>query len=223
ENKSMKLTLTLLLLALSSFTFASSGGNDEIPKILLRLQATHMPQENLVAVSFENAPGWHTYWKNPGDAGIPTKVEFKLNDRKIELTEREWPTPKRYIEAGDILAFGYSNQYHAFFELPQKLIEENSGEALTGEASWLICKHVCIPGKMSFTTKLEGEKLKFNVEGETFNVTTKQLTEALNNLPTKSEWPRELDIVLAANQEKTDLILFANYSADNETNLNTDQ
>lgn len=214
--------MKLLLLAfalLTSTAFAASGDN-EIPEVLLRLQATHMKEAKLIGVSFENAPHWHTYWKNPGDAGIPTKVEFKLDGEKIELNEKEWPTPKRYIEEGDILAFGYEDRYHAFFELPDTFVSANQGKQLTGEATWLICKHVCIPGKRSFSGTIDKDGTNFKVDGESMNVTLPELNSALENLPKLVEWPSELDVILTANAAKEDLVLYANYSNANEVAFN---
>lgn len=212
--------LLLLAFALLTTTAFAASGDNEIPEVLLRLQATHMKEAKLIGVSFENAPHWHTYWKNPGDAGIPTKVEFKLDGEKIELNEKEWPTPKRYIEEGDILAFGYEDRYHAFFELPDTFVSANQGKQLTGEATWLICKHVCIPGKRSFSGTIDKDGTNFKVDGESMNVTLPELNSALENLPKLVEWPSELDVILTANAAKEDLVLYANYSNANEVAFN---
>lgn len=211
----------LICLALLTSPVLASSSDNEIPEVLLRLQATHMKDAKLLAVSFENAPHWHTYWKNPGDAGIPTKVEFQIDGKKIELTEKEWPTPKRYIEEGDILAFGYDDRYHAFFELPNSFVSENQGKELKGEATWLICKHVCIPGKRSFTGTIDSNGTSFKVDGDTMTVALPELNAALENLPKLSPWPSELDVVLSANKSKEDLVLYANYSNPNEVQFNT--
>lgn len=210
----MKLTAFLMLVL--PWTLFASGGDKEIPDVLLRLQATHMQEKELVAISFENAPHWHTYWKNPGDAGLPTKVEFKIDGNPIEVVEMEWPTPKRYIEEGDILAFGYQDRYHAFFQIPQSLLNQNQGKTLTGEATWLICKHVCIPGKRSFSATITNEKLNFKIDGNKFEVSTDDLNNALATLPKVSSWPNEVDIILALDDKKEDLVLFANYSVNGE-------
>ena len=218
----MKQLIVLLTLLLTLTNGHTAGGDDkEIPDILLRLQATHLTQENLLAVSFENTSGWHTYWKNPGDAGIPTKVEFKLDGAAISLNEKEWPTPRRYIEAGDILAFGYQDRYHAFFELDQNFLDQNQGKVLSAEATWLICKHVCIPGRRSFSTTITDTPLKFNIDGESFSVTKSELLTAYEELPQLVAWPIELDVIFAANEAKSDLILYANYSNENKSSFDT--
>ena len=52
------------------------------------------------------APGWHTYWKFPGDAGIPTELKWKLPPG-WKVGEIQWPIPLKLIEPGDIQVYGY--------------------------------------------------------------------------------------------------------------------
>src|SRR3954466_5624735 len=67
-------------------------------------------QKKLV-VSINHDEGWHTYWKNPGDAGIANTFKFSKDTKAYE-----WPAPHKYIEAGDILTIGYSGLQHFFFD-----------------------------------------------------------------------------------------------------------
>ncbi len=211
----------LLSFLLPHFVFASSA-DSHIPDVLLRLQATHLPSQELLAVSFENAPKWHTYWKNPGDAGMPTKVEFKLDGQAIQLVEKEWPIPLRYIEEGDILAFGYQDRYHAFFELPQSFIDQHQGKTLQGEATWLICKHVCIPGKRTFSATIENPLGNIKVDGETLSVNEQELLSAYEALPKLAAWPTDLDIILSMDSKNEDLVIYANYSGESDKALYKD-
>ena len=91
--------------------------NDTIPDVLVKLQIQKVYVENLnyLAVNFKNEPHWHTYWKNPGDAGLPIKISFENN--KDIITPMEWPGPKRYIEPGNAWAYGHENEYSLFFKL----------------------------------------------------------------------------------------------------------
>ena len=53
-------------------------------------------------------PGWHVYWKNPGDAGLPTSATLSLPDG-FTAGPLEFPTPSRFEQPGDIVVFGYEN------------------------------------------------------------------------------------------------------------------
>lgn len=90
--------------------------------------------QNKLVVSINHDEGWHTYWKNPGDAGIASTFKFSKDTKAYE-----WPTPKKYIEAGDILTIGYSDLKHFFFD--------DIPGAFDLQVGVLICKDICIPGE----------------------------------------------------------------------------
>src|SRR3954451_15925579 len=54
-------------------------------------------------------PGWHTYWKFPGDAGIPTELKWKLPSG-WKTGEIQWPIPLKLNEPGDIQIYGYHDE-----------------------------------------------------------------------------------------------------------------
>ena len=71
-----------------------------------------------LSVSLENEKKWHTYWINPGDAGLPTEIDILINDEKVDLAPKEWPTPKKYLEAGNLLTIGYGAVSYTHLTLP---------------------------------------------------------------------------------------------------------
>ncbi|HEY1922614.1 MAG TPA: protein-disulfide reductase DsbD domain-containing protein [Tepidisphaeraceae bacterium] len=99
-------------------------------------------------------PGWHVYWKNPGDAGLPTRVTFVLPDGFI-AGPLQYPTPHRFDQAGNIVAFGYED---SVLLLAQVTPPANLGADFHGDfraaVSWLVCSNVCIPGKATATLTL---------------------------------------------------------------------
>ena len=54
-------------------------------------------------------PHWHTYWKFPGDAGLPTEIKWKL-PAGWKVGEIQWPIPLRLTEPGDIQIYGYHDE-----------------------------------------------------------------------------------------------------------------
>jgi len=58
------------------------------------------PGEAEIAVLFEIDRGWHLYWRNPGDTGLPPTIEFDLPEGVELAGEMRWPAPKRYIHGG---------------------------------------------------------------------------------------------------------------------------
>jgi len=117
-------------------------------------------EKNTIGLSIKHAPHWHTYWKNPGDSGYPTKITWQV-PAGYGVGEFDWPTPKR-LATGPIINFGYEGE--VLLPLTVSVpTSANPGESITlkGKAEWLVCKDVCIPeeGEVAVTLPV-GEKGK---------------------------------------------------------------
>lgn len=110
-----------------------------------------------LALELKMAPGWHTYWENGGDAGLPTSVEWKLPDGFV-AGPLLFPVPHRYEEEGDLVTFGYADRVILLTEVtaPADLTPDQRVE-LSGHASWLQCKDLCVPGEASLSIRLAVE------------------------------------------------------------------
>ena len=109
-------------------------------------------EKNVIGLSIKHAPHWHTYWKNPGDSGYPTKIIWNVPSG-YGVGEFDWPTPKR-LATGPIVNFGYEGEVLLPVTISVPL-SAKVGESVTlkGKAEWLVCKDVCIPeeGEVSVT------------------------------------------------------------------------
>src|SRR6184192_3360085 len=105
-----------------------------------------------VGLLLRMAPGWHTYWKFSGDAGLPTELKCKLPPG-WKISEIQWPIPLKTIDPGDIQTYGYVDEVLLMQEItpPPKL--DSSSAKLSADANWLVCEKICIPG--SATLQLE--------------------------------------------------------------------
>lgn len=105
-----------------------------------------------LGLSIQHQPHWHTYWKNPGDSGLPTTLNWQL-PAGFEAGEVMWPTPQR-LPIGPLVNFGYEGQ----LLLPVKLVvpADFRGDTLPVKlhAEWLVCKEVCIPEAGDFALSL---------------------------------------------------------------------
>jgi thiol:disulfide interchange protein/DsbC/DsbD-like thiol-disulfide interchange protein len=98
-----------------------------------------------VGLLLHMVPNWHTYWRFPGDAGIPTEMKWKLPDG-WKVGEIQWPIPLRLSEPGDIQIYGYHDEVLLLQEVTPPASLSESRVQLAGEASWLVCEKICIPG-----------------------------------------------------------------------------
>ena len=196
--------------------FDTSANDESIPKIIVQLAAKKIAveSEEVLAINFKNVPHWHTYWKNPGDAGLPIKItNIKSGE---QLDSFEWPTPKRYIEPGDAWAYGYEDEYTLFYQLPEE-------KSFSLQATWLVCKHICIPGKAeilfnnesSSSAEVQPSSLAFTAPRDS------EILERFNKLPKRDQnYLKELDLILVKNTKKEDsLILYYNLNKPTENYL----
>ena len=94
-------------------------------------------------------PGWHTYWKNSGDAGLPTQVTWTL-PKGIAAGEILWPLPHKYVEEGDVLVYGYETENMLVIPMTAASdLKPGTRVIIRADAEWLECEEVCIPGSGS--------------------------------------------------------------------------
>ncbi|HEY9396860.1 MAG TPA: protein-disulfide reductase DsbD domain-containing protein [Burkholderiales bacterium] len=97
-------------------------------------------------------PAWHTYWRNPGDSGLPTMLKWAL-PAGVKAGEIDWPTPVR-LPVGSLLNYGYEGT--VLLPVPVRLPADFASNTLdiNLRADWLVCKIECIPESGDFTLSL---------------------------------------------------------------------
>lgn len=148
----------LVLLAATCATIAQAADIATTPRVEARLvsEVTGVPASGgtiSLGLRQRMQPGWHTYWLNPGESGEPTTIAWTLPPG-FAASEIKWPYPQR-IPFGDLANYGYSQDVLLRVELtvPPGL---TPGQAVTvgADATWLVCKDICIPEKASLDLTL---------------------------------------------------------------------
>ncbi len=106
-----------------------------------------------VGLLLRMAPAWHTYWKFPGDAGLPTELKWKL-PAGWKVGEIQWPIPLKTIDPGDIQTYGYVDEVLLMQEITPPAKLDGSSAKLSADASWLVCEKICIPGSATLQMEL---------------------------------------------------------------------
>ena len=122
------------------------SGNDLVHAYLMTDADAIVPGKSItLGIVFDIEPGWHTYWLNPGDSGMPTKIELKLPEGFTASPVR-WPTPIRFDQAGDIVGYGYKGRavYVTTITPPKDFAQ--SSATFGAKLKWLVCEDVCLPG-----------------------------------------------------------------------------
>ena len=106
-----------------------------------------------VALRFAIAPGWHTYWRNPGESGLPTTLAWKLPPG-FAAGDIVWPAP-RALPAGPLVNYGYEGDVlHLVPVTVPHDAQPGSTATLAARADWLVCKETCIPEGADLTLAL---------------------------------------------------------------------
>ena len=133
---------------------APAFAQDDGPKVQARLVAEDraVAPGGSITIALEEriAPEWHTYWKNPGDAGAPTIIEWTLPPGWT-AEAIQWPRPKR-VPVGPLMDYGYEGKLWLLSKINAPA-DAKVGETVTikAAASWLVCKNICIPEERSLS------------------------------------------------------------------------
>src|SRR5262245_17434118 len=147
--------LAPLLPALLVPMLAAAQASDTVKPDEVRAQPVAHAPEGVAAgkplwlgLLLRHAPQWHTYWKNPGDSGLPTTLQWKLPNG-VSAGAIEWPTPKR-LPIGPLVNYGYEGT--VLLPVAATVAPAFAGERLEIglQADWLVCKEVCIPQSGTF-------------------------------------------------------------------------
>jgi DsbC/DsbD-like thiol-disulfide interchange protein/cytochrome c biogenesis protein CcdA len=143
----MKRALAAVLLA----SLASSSRAGNVAASLVSSRDAAAPGEAFEAgLRLKMLPGWHVYWKNPGDSGLAPKLTWRLPPG-WSASPFDWPAPVR-LQAPPLTSFGYEGEVVFPLTLTAPAGARPGTRALlSAKAEWLECRDVCIPGAAALT------------------------------------------------------------------------
>jgi DsbC/DsbD-like thiol-disulfide interchange protein len=100
----------------------------------------------LGGIGFQLQPGWKTYWRTPGDSGVPPRFDFSKSDN-VEAVTVLWPAPTKFDDG----AGGNSLGYHDQVVLPLRIVAKNTDKPVTlrADVNYAVCEKLCIPVEAS--------------------------------------------------------------------------
>jgi DsbC/DsbD-like thiol-disulfide interchange protein len=100
----------------------------------------------LGGISIELQPGWHTYWRTPGDSGVPPRFDFSKSEN-VEAVTVMWPAPMKFDDGAGGTSLGYTRQ----IVLPLRIVAKNSDKPpiLRADINYAVCEKLCIPVEAS--------------------------------------------------------------------------
>src|SRR5919205_4331487 len=96
----------------------------------------------LGGIAFQLEPGWKTYWRTPGDSGVPPRFDFSKSEN-VEAVTVLWPAPMKFDDGAGGTALGYKQQVVR----PPRIVAKSADKPVTLRAniSYAVCEKICIP------------------------------------------------------------------------------
>src|SRR6202795_1530295 len=96
----------------------------------------------LGGIAVQLQPGWKTYWRTPGDSGVPPRFDFSKSEN-IEAVTVLWPAPAKFEDGAGAHSMGYNDQV----VLPLRIVAKNADKPVTLRAgiNYAVCEKICIP------------------------------------------------------------------------------
>jgi len=150
--------LFLLLLSGIQIPAAQAATSGEVERdhvrvaLVSEVDSVRPGQPFRVGLSILHDPAWHTYWRNPGDSGLETRLNWRLPDG-TQAGAIQWPWPER-LPIEHLVNYGYSGELLLPVEIQPPDTLATDKLRLAVRADWLVCKIECIPGSAELTLEL---------------------------------------------------------------------
>ena len=124
----------------------------------------------LGGIAIQLQPGWKTYWRSPGDSGVPPRFDFSKSDN-VEAITVLWPAPQKFDDGAGGTSLGYKQQV----VLPLRIVAKNADKPVTlrADINYAVCDKLCVPVEAS--AELTFASVASTEDGN--------LSEALNSVP----------------------------------------
>jgi thiol:disulfide interchange protein len=192
-------SLWLSVVVLCLLCGCRAGDSASTPQLKVALvadQESISPGSNFtLGLRFSLEPGWHIYWKNPGDSGLAPRFSWSSSEQ-ISVSSPMWPYPTK-IAVGPLTNYGYGDVLIPFQASISQAAPLGSA-AVTASVEWLVCKDECLPGEatLTLTLPIQRETALPSPHRDAFEA-------AFKNIPT------QLEQVSIAIEEQADKIVLA--------------
>ncbi len=151
--------LALLVLMLAASLSAASAQGFRTPPDLVRSSLVAEPvavagaQPFTLAVRMQVKPGWHVYWRNPGDSGLPPEVTWTL-PAGFNAGAIRWPAPER-IAIATLMNYGYEGEVTLLVPVtPPPSLDPADPVRIQAKLTYLVCETECVPGSADLALTL---------------------------------------------------------------------
>ena len=178
----------LFFAALGLAAFTAHAAHTEA-QLLLAADPAAPGTTVMAGVRLKMEPGWHTYWKNPGEAGQATEIKWQLPPG-VTAGEIQWPVPEK-IPPADVTTYGYENEVVLLVPLTLASNLAAGPLKLTAKVSWLECKESCIPASAQIQGTLNaGSATTPSADASRLTAWQEKAPAASTNFPAHAWWEK---------------------------------
>jgi DsbC/DsbD-like thiol-disulfide interchange protein len=166
----LALTLSVACMAIEVRAEDSSPWQRDTHSAVRLLAGSRSGAVLLGGIAIQLQPGWKTYWRTPGDSGVPPRFDFSKSDN-VEAVTVLWPAPQKFDDGAGGTSLGYKQQV----VLPLRIVAKNADKPVTlrAEINYAVCEKLCIP--VEANAELGFASVASTEDGN--------LSEALNSVP----------------------------------------
>jgi thiol:disulfide interchange protein len=140
-------------------------------------------------VDMKMDPAWHTYWKNPGEAGMATKIQWQLPPG-VTAGETQWPLPEK-LPPAEVTTYGYNNEVVLLVPLTLASNSPAGPLDLKANVTWLECKEECVPGSANIEAALNiGRETTNSADAATIDLWEEKVPKTANGVHTIAWWEK---------------------------------
>jgi thiol:disulfide interchange protein len=181
----MRMVLALFLALLAAAPGALAANTTA--RLVLAAETVKPGDTVLAGVHLKMDGNWHTYWRNPGESGGATRIQWQLPPG-ITAGETQWPVPERYLFSG-LTTFVHHNE--ALLLVPLTIAKDTAPGAkeLKAMVDWLECEKLCLPAKQDVSaTLIIGAETKPSADAGVIEAGLKRLPVADGAFRSRAWW-----------------------------------
>jgi thiol:disulfide interchange protein/DsbC/DsbD-like thiol-disulfide interchange protein len=170
--------------------FVAAGATTTKVGLILSAETARPGDTVMAGIRLQMQPGWHSYWRNPGDSGIATKVDWNLPPG-VTAGELQWPVPEKLVTP-PFTTYVYGDE--ATLLVPLKIDSKVSPGPLEIKAkvSWQECSDVCLQGRTNLTAQIVvGSDTKSSTDAGIIQAAMERLPKSDAKLPLRARWERD--------------------------------
>ena len=139
------------------FAAATAWVNSDFSQIRLIAVRDKDGQGYQAGLHIRLEPGWKTYWRSPGDSGVPTVVDWSAS-RNVSVSGMKWPVPHRSVVAG-YQSFVYQDEVVLPVSVASKVSVTSKGTGenlrLVADVNYAVCREICVPLQAALSLDLK--------------------------------------------------------------------